>query len=328
MESISSQDPTNDQSSAVQIKLPLDINGVYNFIVYWGDGKKDLITTYNQTQITHTYPKTGIYTVKIIGIIQGWGFPGAGDELKIIEVKQFGCLTLINNSIGGFWFLNCTNLSLSKTKDLPRFIGPVSMSGAFQQITSQINRANEWNINAVTSLNSTFRLATAFNASLNNWDTSNITDMSSCFDTNAVFNGDISAWNTSSVTNMNTMFSNATAFDQNIGKWNVSNCTNFGQFMAGKTPSTFSASNLDSIYNGWTNYKLGAGLSITFGTANYNLAVSSEGKALLTRASTTFGISSITNNGSGLCRVVTPTHGLTTGNKINISNKCFSGYSY
>jgi len=118
------------------------------------------------------------------------------------------------------------------------------------------------------------------------------------------FNQPLSGWNVSLVTNMGSMFSNATSFNQNIGNWNIGYVSSFLNFMSTKTPSTFSASNLDAIYNGWSNLTfINSFLSISFGTANYTTSVSVEGRGLLGRPANIYNISDITDNGSGLCRV-------------------------
>jgi len=74
-------------------------------------------------------------------------------------------------------------------------------------------------------------------------------------------------------------------FDQNIGAWNVSLVTNFSNFMAGKTAATFSTTNLDAIYNGWSALAGGVKtpINITFGTAK-RTAASTAGRAILTGA--------------------------------------------
>ena len=80
---------------------------------------------------------------------------------------------------------------------------------------------------------------------------------------------------------MSNMFNGAAAFNQNIGSWNVANVTNFTGFMAGKTPATFSTTNLDAIYNGWSTQAVQSSLNIDFGTAEYT-AAATAGRLVLT----------------------------------------------
>ena len=95
------------------------------------------------------------------------------------------------------------------------------------------------------------------------------------------FNQPIGSWNVSKVTNMESLFHGATNFNQNIGSWNVSGVTNFINFMAGKTFSDYSTTNLDAIYNGWSSLpSVQSSRNITFNTIKYT-AAGSAGKAIL-----------------------------------------------
>jgi surface protein len=87
---------------------------------------------------------------------------------------------------------------------------------------------------------------------------------------NNKFDRPLSGWNVSNVVNMEGMFV-FSDFNQPIGNWNVSGVTNFNSFMENKTPLTFSASNLDDIYTGWTSNgkTVKPNITISFGTAKY-----------------------------------------------------------
>jgi hypothetical protein len=80
---------------------------------------------------------------------------------------------------------------------------------------------------------------------------------------------------------MSYMFYDANAFNQNIGMWDVHHVTSFFDFMGTKLPATFSTTNLDAIYNGWSASGVQPNNFISFGTAKYTLA-SSAGRAILT----------------------------------------------
>lgn len=56
---------------------------------------------------------------------------------------------------------------------------------------------------------------------------------------------------------------------------------NFTSFMAAKTAATYSASNLDSIYNNWSQLTLTSNININFGSAKYN-STSQSGRNVLT----------------------------------------------
>ena len=90
----------------------------------------------------------------------------------------------------------------------------------------------------------------------------------------------IGEWNTSAITDMSSMFQGCSSINFNIGTWDVGNVTNFSDFMDSAT-TTFSTTNLDAIYNGWSASGVQPGCSITFNEAKYS-AAGVAGKALLT----------------------------------------------
>jgi len=139
-----------------------------------------------------------------------------------------------------------------------------------------------WTLNTATnfSMASMFSGAVKFNQPLNGWNTTKVNNMSYMFYSATIFNQPLNGWNTSSVTNMGQMFYVATAFDQDIGSWDVSVVTDFTNFMSTKTPSTFSTTNLDAIYNGWSTRPVLPSKSISFGNAK-RTAASDAGRAIL-----------------------------------------------
>ena len=91
----------------------------------------------------------------------------------------------------------------------------------------------------------------------------------------------IGEWDTSAITNMGGMFQLCTLINFNIGTWDVGNVTDFTDFMDSAT-TTFSTTNLDAIYNGWSASGVQPNCSITFGTAEYTTAGGQAGKDILT----------------------------------------------
>ena len=157
------------------------------------------------------------------------------------------------------------------------------MNSMFQLATAFNQNIGLWNVGNVTTMANMFLFATSFNQDLGSWDVSSVTDMSGMFRIATSFDQNIGGWTVLNVTNMNSMFDTATLFDQNIGGWNVANVTNFTNFMKNKTPSTFSTTNLDAIYNGWSLLTVKTNLTIDFGTANYT-AAGAAGRATLDNA--------------------------------------------
>jgi len=247
-------------STATQVRLPLISTGTYNFIVDWGDGLTDRITTWNQAQVTHTYATAGVYQVIITGTINGFRFVNTGDRLKLLSVFKWG----IGFRLGATdqHFYGCANLDLSQVEDVLDTTGVTSFSRLFQACTrlTIVNRMNEWNVSQVNSLSNTFLDSPNFNTNIGDWDISNVTTMLNCFAINNVvgipgrFNQDISKWNTSKVITMNSMFFNQIDFNQDIGTklvanqngttyvaWDTSNVTDIGQ-MLGAVMGSFNGS--------------------------------------------------------------------------------------
>ena len=161
---------------------------------------------------------------------------------------------------------------------------------AMFQVMSNFNNGgstdiNNWSIKTTgtVTMQGMFQMSNAFNQPIGSWNTVAVTTMSLMFYLAPVFNQPLNSWNTTNVTNMGGMFSSATAFNQNIGSWNVSKVTDFTNFMSGKIPATFSTTNLDAIYNGWSSRAVLPSKSITFGTAK-RTAASTAGRAILTNS--------------------------------------------
>ena len=220
----------------------------------------------------------------------------------------FGCsvfnsaLTFDTSSVTdmGSMFENCTSFNQPLTFDTSAVIDMRGMFGScslFNQALSfntsavtdmanmffnctAFNQPLSFNTSAVTSMRRMFRLATAFNQNISSFNTGAVTNMEGMFRDATAFNQPLS-FDTSAVTTMELMFSGATSFNQNIGTWNVANVTNFSSFMTGKTDATFSTTNLNAIYNGWSTQSVQPSLTIDFGTAKYTGAATA-GRLVLT----------------------------------------------
>ena len=260
-----------------QIKLPLESDGTYDFVVYWGDGNNDTITVWNQANVTHTYASTGIYQIVIDGTIDGFRFGDTGDEYKIINVTNWGALNLGNN---GGYFYGCHNFNFDKIDGLD-ISGTTNMSYAFKDClifdgnismsywdvsgvttmkemfmgTSFNQPINNWDVSSVTNMYSTFR-ATPFNQNINDWDVSSVTNMAEMFYA-AYFNQPLDQWDMSSVTNMRGMFMYAFDFNQNITGWDASSATTMKEmfFRANYFDQDISVWNVSSVTDmSWTFY--------------------------------------------------------------------------
>jgi surface protein len=364
-------------TSPDQIGIVLDSSGTFDFVIDWGDGNTNTITTWDQPDLIHTYNTIGTYTITMTGVINGFSMQYySGDYGKILSIQQWGNVKLID---GGGQFANCINLDLSMVSDVldtsnltnidfmfgecnsltsvnnielwdisnltslyglfvdcflfnqdlnnwvvsgvtnmnamfygcPLFDQPLNnwdvsnvtdmgfmfyacssfnqplnnwiVSGVtnmeYMFVGTQFDQPlNNWNVSGVTNMSAMFPIS-PFNQNINNWDVSNVIYMSFMFE-DTIFDQPLSGWNVSNVVDMTRMFRNS-QFSQDIGNWNISGVTSFADFMDGKTPSSLSTTNLNSIYNGWSTKNPKPNLNITFGSAKYTLA-GQPGKDTLT----------------------------------------------
>jgi surface protein len=173
----------------------------------------------------------------------------------------------------------------------------VDMTSMFRN--SQFNQdINNWDVSSVIYMNYMFA-SSLFNQPLSGWNVSNVGDMNNMF-YNSEFNYPIGNWDVSNVVNMNNMFNINTYFNQDIGNWSISNVTNFTDFMLGKTPLTFSTTNLDSIYSGWSTKNPYTGRTINFGSANYTISGGQPGKNTLTGSTMSGGYGWTITDGGGI----------------------------
>jgi len=209
-----------------QIKLPLTLNGTYNFVVNWGDGISETITSYYQAN--HTYITPGIYTIELDGIINGWRFYFNNDNLKIINISNWGNLLISNDN---FQFYNCKNMTCTAgdTLDVSNVI---DMSYMFNDCFVFNGDLSQWNVSNVTNMNAMFLNCKQFNSDLSSWNVSNVIDMSYMFNTCSIFTSNLSNWNVSNVTNMSGMLSNCSVFDSDLRSWIVNNVTDMSSIFS------------------------------------------------------------------------------------------------
>jgi surface protein len=216
---ISTWNTSKAGSDSVNLTLPLQSTGTYNFNIGWGDGIiNNSVTT---SLVNHTYAAEGVYTITINGSIEGFSFNNSGDKLKLLNISQWGVLKLGNT---GAYFFGASNFNSNAT-DAPNLSKTTNLSHAFVNAVSFDGNISNWNVGNVTNMTQTFNGSVSFNQNLSLWDTGNVTTMFAMFYNATAFNGNISNWNVSKVINMESMFQSATVFNQNITNWNTSRVT-------------------------------------------------------------------------------------------------------
>jgi surface protein len=279
-----------------QISLPLVSGGYYSFLVDWGDGNSDIITSWNQVEKNHLYLTSGDYTITISGTIIGWSFSTIpASKNSILSISKWGVLNVGNSSSGAF--LGCGSLDLSTVTDTLNLNGVFTLATMFGNCTSltTINNINLWDTSTIQTTNLMFWNANSFDDNISDWDISQVVNATNMFYNATSFNngGDsgINNWDVSSLQNATGMFRNATSFEQPINNWNVIYLTTAPQFMLGKSTANYPASQLDDIFNSWSLLSVQSNVSINFGTINYTSA-GVAGRGVLTNLTNNWNISS------------------------------------
>ena len=287
---INTSNISSGSSTDTQFRLPLVSSGLINFAIDWGDGTSDTITSFNQSQVTHTYPSSGTYTIRITGIVRGWRFAGGGDRLKILNIRSWGEFNMTNDRT----FFNCTNLTCT-AKDAP-IISTTSLFLCFEGCPNFNGEIGNWDVKDVTNMASMFKIASGtgkFNQYIGNWDTAKVTTMNQMFAGQREFNQDIStkevtvnsvtytAWNTSNVVDMTSMFLNNTGnrgqFNHYIGNWNTSKVTLMNSMFQSQTEFNQDISTKE-VTVGSITYTAWDTLNVTSMSGIFNIASPNEGK--------------------------------------------------
>ena len=274
---------TDSAAAGRTITLPLLSTGTYNFWIDWGDGRTDYVRSYGQIYSgqtvarTHLYPTNFTeYTIRIKGICKGWSYSLlTAEQLKLISIERFGCLELINDTIQTTtpYFSSCANLNLSNVKDTLNLGNTTNLNYLFNEINTNINLLNNWNVSKVTDMASTFSNSvvpnTKFNSPLSSWDVSNVTNMSFMFRGKTAFNQPINNWNVGKVTNMQYMFYGASSFNQPLNEWEqawatkatvtnmtgmFANATSFNQSLQQWSTRTSNVTNMSFMFQNAVSY--------------------------------------------------------------------------
>lgn len=212
-------------SSSNQVKLPL-VSG-FPYKVDWGDGVINVINSTSDSNLTHTYTSTGVYTIKILNAVRGFIFNNGGDKLKIKEILDWG-----NFAIDTSAFYGCSNLILSNVKGVPIINTLQSVFRGCTAITV-IKGSVNWNISNVVSLNACFWQCTNFNdAGVSNWNTSSCTNFSYVFYFCSFFNQPLN-WSFSSASTVQGIFFYAIRYNQDVSSWNLSGVGNCSDIFNG-----------------------------------------------------------------------------------------------
>ena len=170
---VSKWDTTQPGSANDTIVLPLVADGTYDFYIDWGDGSRDTITGYDQSEVTHQYSDTGIYTIQLVANdMVGWQFNDSGDDDKLVEIMDWGPLRFVSDDTN--LFKGCSNLTLSTTSDPPFNADAAGMFQDCSSLTGTGGNILNWDMSAVTGMNFMLAGCTNLDPDLSNWNVSAI----------------------------------------------------------------------------------------------------------------------------------------------------------
>ena len=238
-------DTTQAGSATDTFILPLQ-NGATSMTVFWGDGNSDLITSYNQAELRHTYASSGTYQISLDGSFYGINFAFAGDRLKLSSIDNWG-----TNQWG-----DC----------FKAFNGCQNMVGTY---------TDNPDLSLVVNLQYMFGTCTVFNSPLT-LDTPNATNISYMFYQANTFSSLLDLTDTSSVSTMALMFFN-TNFNEDISSWNISSLTTASNMFYFNTD--FSTANYDLLLVGWQGQTHNNSVAFHAGTAQYSSGAPATARA-------------------------------------------------
>ena len=257
-------DTTQAGSASDTFVLPLH-SGTTSMTVYWGDGNSDVITAYNQAELTHVYASSGTYQISCDGSFAGIKFNNTGDKLKLSSIDNWGTNQFSNMQ---YSFYGCSNM-VGTYSDNPDTSLVADMIGVFRNCTS-FNSAIDFDGSSLLNASVMFLGATSMNSAIAITNTTLLENCTSMFSQMSVFNQPITL-DTTSVINMSSMFSGSSVFDSTLTFSDTSNVLNFSSmfyfcFAYNKSVSfdTSSGTNMSKMFA----YCYGFNQSVNFTTTN------------------------------------------------------------
>ena len=255
--------------------LPLRSGYNYDFVVDWGDGNTNTITSYNQTEKLHTYSTGGVYTISITGLCEAWYFDDEGDKLKLTSIEQWGNTGFVNM---GYAFYGCSNLTIVNDTNGTWCSSVTNMNGMFYGCSSLTTLdVSNWDVSNVSGMSIMFYGCSSLTTlDVSNWDVYSVSDMTSMFDNCSLLATlDVSNWDVSNVIHMSGMFYNCSPLTTlDVSNWDVSNVTNMTSMFRGCTSLTTldvtnwdvtSVTNMNSMFFGCSSLE-------TLDVSNWNVS--------------------------------------------------------
>ena len=248
------------------ISEPLTLPVTKDYEVDWGDG---VITT---TGNSHAYATSGVYTVKMFGVVDDFRFNNSGDKDKILTVENWGGFVGLLSGL----FSGCTLLGdVSPTSGVT-----ISYGSAFRDCDS-INVDLTDTIWIGNPANSCFFRCDGNFTGLNTFlpNGNGVNGLNATFNS-ANFNEDVSSFDTSTIIDFRNIFALNNVFNQDVSSWDYSKAGGVSGFMSGKSPENYDYQYYDNLLIKWASGAANGGLDFTkltsqstnFGTIQYSSA--------------------------------------------------------
>lgn len=241
----------NAGSAAGTFVLPTTGAG-YDCAIYWGDGTAEAATG-TPGNITHVYPTSGTYTIRVNGTFPRIYFNNTGDKAKLITINQWGNIV---------W-----------SSMLYAFYGCSEMQGAYTD-TPNLSTAS-------MSLRYMFNGCAKFNWPVA-FDTSAVFDMNSMFLGCTIFNQSLATFDTSLTQNFFRMLYQCGAFKQSLATFSLAAMTEIGQMLQySNINATGTTDNYDATLIAWATADVPNSKSFHGGYSKYSAGAAATARQSL-----------------------------------------------
>ena len=258
------------------IKLPLPAGFNYDFVVDWGDGE---VSEHSGAAAAHAYEKTGVYTVRVSGLVEAWNFAAIPHSRNmLLSVEELGDVGW--RSFQGA-FAGCDELTVVSGGNTS---GVYTMHAMFEGADLVVPDTSEWDTHQVKSMTAMFMGTHAANPDVSNWDTAQVHSMHSMFRDTHAAQPEVSKWDTGNVTDMSYMFMNAIAAAPEVSNWNTGNVTNMSSIFRGAVAANPDVGDWDVSSVTKMNFMFAEAVSANPNVSKWDTSAATSMRGMFTRA--------------------------------------------
>ncbi len=253
--------------------LPCQNVGTFNAVVDWGDGNEDVITAYNQTELTHTYATVGTHSISVSGTFPNIFFKGdATSAAKVIRVTNLGIVGW-TRFIGAF--RGCSNMVEFSCGNTDTSQVTVFSEMFFGCASAAVLDVSRFDTSACTGMAFMFSsCSSAENINVSGFNTSLCSQFRFMFDqTSSLSSLDVSGFDTSLCADFSFMFRSCAANDIDVSGFDVSLVTSAPSMFSSSSMST---DNYDATLIAWAAQSHQNNVTAHFGNSTYTAGGAAE----------------------------------------------------